>query len=73
MMDHPQIRAWINNNLTLMEFWNKVVADETHEGLNKTREEAINLAGYFEGCYDMACNARDLISKLNEESKDASQ
>ena len=58
-----QIDSWVNNNHLLWQFWQQVVYDGTWGFQDKTEEEAKNLDNYYEGCYDMALNARELIMK----------
>lgn len=58
-----QVKAWIDNNKALMVFWQTVVTNESHHLQNKTREEAIALANYYEGRYDMACNFMEILEE----------
>lgn len=55
------IKSWVDNCKHIQEFWEE--QRETYEGLNKTREEAINLCGYYAGRYDMAIKVRSMIAE----------
>lgn len=61
-----QVKAWIDNNKQLWEFWDTVVKCEQYELQNKTLEEAIALANYYEGRYDMACNFMSILEEVRE-------
>lgn len=58
-----QVKAWIDNNKSLWEFWQTVVDKDTHEMNGKTKLEAIALANYYEGRYDMACNFKMILEE----------
>jgi len=58
-----QIKAWINDSYEQWQFWLTVVSAENYDGLDKTKEQAENLVGYYEGQYDLACDVRDFVSQ----------
>lgn len=69
----PQVKAWINNSKEQWDFWQVVVARGGCEGLNKTEAKARELASYFEGKYDSACNFRDWLAMRESKSKGAGE
>lgn len=58
-----QVKAWIDDNRNLWEFWQTVVDKDTHEMNGKTKLEAVALANYYEGRYDMACNFKMILEE----------
>ena len=44
--------------------WRDIAEDpQALDDRGKTREDAINLANYFEGRFDALCDARDLLKR----------
>lgn len=64
-----QVKAWINNNKLLWEFWQRVVAEENYGLQNKTREEAVALLNYYQGRYDIACDFNSILEVKNESKR----
>lgn len=57
------ITSLINEARTKQEFWQDTARDaEALEDRNKTKEEAIILANYFEGKFDGLCEARKFVT-----------
>lgn len=59
-----QVKAWIDNNKMLWDFWSTVVANGTWGGLGKDRDQAIALQSYYEGQYDMACKFKCILEEV---------
>ena len=68
--DELRLKAAMDNNLMLKEFWEQVVNSKMWAQQGKTESEAINLAGYYEGRYDMAIESTAWKTRAGEQDSD---
>lgn len=61
-----QVKAWIADCHSIMQFWQITVLNETYLSLGKTKEEAEALANYYEGKYDMAVQFTEILEEKGE-------
>lgn len=57
------VQKFLNESLDAWEQWKIVLATETWDDFSKTREQVINLCGYFEGRYDTALKLKKYYSQ----------